>query len=484
MKRIIIFIAFFAFICSHVQAQSIFISKDEKFNYQNGDFDLVGRLGDKIYAYKASSEGYFLNAYNDSMRLTSIIALDFFPRKVSATQFFISGNNIVVFYRSEEKNNIVQYAALLDENARLLQKPKPIDSIKKAWIGESGNINVIESSADKSKFCIARFKNNSVIKEMDIHLLDNSLNNLYERKFAINNDQDLSARQLEVSNAGRVYFLAEANNRYANKLASIVLWRMDAASNTFIQSDIAANVGKFPSGAHIKLDRQQDVCYIAAFYSARKYGNIEGMFYGKFSADNQEPDFFHYVPFDEDLRSEATASNKKKAFDDYSVEDIIIKNNGGILLVAESNTVVTRSSYNGPNIGFYSPFYNMPIDAGTVEFDYGDIMTLDADADGKILWRKFIRKEQVSQDDGGTFSSFSLLNSGGSLVFVFNDYLRNNSGVQLAAVDVDGNLQMQKLDTGGDRLDLIPRLGKQTGNREMIIPYVRKGSIGVVRIIF
>jgi len=484
MQKIRIFLLLWMCCAYTVQAQNVFVSSPSRFNFQSDDFDLIGRIGDKIYTYTNTSEGYLLNAYNDSMELRAIIALDFFPKKISAAQFFIIDHHIVVFYRAEEKGNILQYAAIMDENARLIQKPVVIDSSKKSWIGDNSNLVVIELSGDKSRFGILKFKNNSVIKNIELQILDNNLQHLYKKRFSVQNDQDLSARQVEVNGSGAVYLLLEAKNRYAGKDSNLQLWVLDGNSSAVQKNQIPLE-GKFASGAHIKLDKGSNTCYLGSFYAAGRTGSIEGAVYAMYQNNASEPAVFRDIPFPNELRKEATGTVKKKTFDNFNVNDIIVKNDGGILLIAENNTIITRSNYTSPNFGFYSPFYYSTLpDASAVEYHYGDIMALSYDGNGKAVWSKFIRKEQVSQNDGGSFSSYGLLNSGGSLVFIFNDYLKYNSGIQLAALDIDGQVQMQRLDMENTRLNLLPRMAIQTGNREMLIPYFNKNNVGVVRLVF
>jgi hypothetical protein len=70
-------------------------------------------------------------------------------------------------------------------------------------------------------------------------------------------------------------------------------------------------------------------------------------------------------------------------------------------------------------------------------------------------------------------------------VFLYNDFTSSKSTLNLAAVDVDGNLQMKKMNPGrNDGVDWIPRSGKQTDLRELLIPVLRKNSLGFARVVF
>src|SRR6218665_2273011 len=123
MKSIIISILFLILAGSAgtAGAQNIFYSKEQKFTFQNGDFSVVGWCGDRLYTYRASKEGFYLDAYNDSMRLLATVALDFFPKKIYETRFFTTDDQIIVLYQAVQNNHVVQYAARLDSKARMLQ---------------------------------------------------------------------------------------------------------------------------------------------------------------------------------------------------------------------------------------------------------------------------------------------------------------------------------------------------------------------------
>ena len=161
-----------------------------------------------------------------------------------------------------------------------------------------------------------------------------------------------------------------------------------------------------------------------------------------------------------------------------------MKNDGGFILIAERYYVTTRNSYYGPGFGYYSAYYGAFNNPTIREYNYGDILALSYNDNGALEWKNFIRKDQYSQEDGGMFSSYGMVNSGASLVFLYNDYNSSASSLQLAALDIEGNLQMSKMDDGGMKADWIPRSGKQTDAREIVVPMLRKNNISFVKVNF
>jgi hypothetical protein len=163
---------------------------------------------------------------------------------------------------------------------------------------------------------------------------------------------------------------------------------------------------------------------------------------------------------------------------------MIIKKDGGFVLVSEDFYITTRSG-NAQWGGYYST-YNMPFNAPSIrEYNYEDILALSYDADGNNEWHAFVRKSQYSQEDGGVFSSYALVNTGGALGFLFNDFNSRASRIQFATIDGTGKQDIRSLSSGdGSSPDWLPRTGKQIGVREVIVPCLRKRQISFAKVIF
>jgi hypothetical protein len=103
---------------------------------------------------------------------------------------------------------------------------------------------------------------------------------------------------------------------------------------------------------------------------------------------------------------------------------------------------------------------------------------------GAKEWHTFLRKDQYSQEDGGMFSSYSMMNSGGGLGFLFNDFNSSRSRIQLSTISADGKMETGYMDAGNhDDPDWLPRSGKQVDNKEIIVPCLRKKQICFAKIV-
>jgi hypothetical protein len=166
------------------------------------------------------------------------------------------------------------------------------------------------------------------------------------------------------------------------------------------------------------------------------------------------------------------------------VRQLIVKNDGGFVLLAENYFSTIRTSGYNSGWGYYS-MYSYPYMARTIrEYFYNDILALSYRADGTRQWHSFIRKQQYSQEDGGMFSSYALMNTGGSLGFLFNDYNSNRPRIQLASIDDGGQVSSQSLPATVDAADWMPRSGKQIAARAIMIPCLRKKQLCFAKIVF
>jgi hypothetical protein len=474
------------FIGFQTNAQDIFYSKAQKFTLQNGDLNIVGWCGDRLYTYRSSKEGYYLDAYNDSMRLLATVALDYFPKKIFETQFYATSESMVVLYQAIQHNEVVQYAARLDDKARIIGKPKALDSVKIGWFSSNKEYYNSVGSADRSKimiYSIGRKKSRKI--NINTILLDKDLNVLGKGAPFIETNDDVNIDQALLSNDGMLYLAGSPEHEYKRFGDNAWIFRLSPNGQQFDVVPLPLT-GSYVSPVYMKVNDQTNEIYLGAYYSDDKSDNNEGVIYGVLPPIALEFSTFKKIPFDEELRNVSDERNKKRAFNDYEVRKIIVKNDGGFILVGENYNIAVRSYNYGMGAGYYNYYNTGGYNNTTVrEYHYGDVMVLSYDKDGNRKWHSFIRKDQNSTDDGGMFSSYAMLNSGASLVFLYNDYTLSKSVLSIAAIDIDGNLQMKKVNPSGIGLgDWVARTGKQTDIKEIVIPVLKKDNLSFARVAF
>lgn len=464
-------------------SQELFFSQEEGFNYRSEVFEVVGKCDDRIYAYRTSKEGEYLDAFNDSMKKTATIHLDFIPTNNLSTKIIAIGNRIMVLYQVIEKNKAFAYGAILDSKGLLISKAQVLDSAMISWYErKNGIFFYLKHSSDKSKVLIYRINNQtdfvSKLYDTQWQLLEEHESDLYFDK------TEGVLKDVVVHQDGTTFLLLSDDKGRRNIATGAALITLPVNGSAYKQTIIPLGFKHF-SGLRIKTDQSNKFVYFSALYTDKRGGIVQGIISGKFHPEQlYSNSTIHLHPFDPTMRSTISNKSRRKTFNDYELKDIIIREDGGYLVLAEHHYVSTRN-FHGQTMGFYSKSYDMHYNSNLREYFYGDILVVSYDANGSKEWHNFIRKEQTTQEDGGLFSAFSYLNTGNNLVFIFNNFSFGKATVTLVAIDDKGELQMKRLPTAGmPAVDWIPRASLQIEAMEIITPYYKRNKLGFVKLSF
>jgi hypothetical protein len=463
-------------------AQSIQYTPYDKFDSKAGDFSVVGRVGDRIYTYRASSDGYFLDAWNDSMTKTATIILDFFPEHIYDTKFITYTDRIIVLFQGNERGHITQYAASLDGMGRLQGKIVTIDDAKTSIWGTSGTYfsNVI--SEDKHFITVYATSLRGSSLNLRTVQLNDSLRILKRAESEYKGEGTLTLLPALIDNNGRFFLPVTTNSGTKDYVDGAWLLGLQDRRLRAYPLSLGEEYG---TGLYFNVDNTTNSIYLGGFYSSKKAGDLDGILFAQFPIDSAHGIQTRRISFDERLQQQVAARNARKAFNDFKTRQLIIRKDGGFVLIAEDYSMNIRSNNVAP-YGYYSAYYSPFVGAQNLrEFRYGDIVALSYNAEGQREWTSVIRKEQYSQEDAGMFSSYALINSGGSLGFLYNNYDAQRSRILLAVMDETGQLGTHTLDAGSsDDPDWLPRAGKQVSAHELVIPALRRRQICFVKIVF
>jgi hypothetical protein len=193
------------------------------------------------------------------------------------------------------------------------------------------------------------------------------------------------------------------------------------------------------------------------------------------------------------------------AFNDYFIKNIIIKKDGGYLLIAESQYTSSRGGgpfnrwdymgWNNPYISsynsYYSPYYyNSYLFPGNrfgnqaTRYHAENIILLSFNKSDSLQWSNVIAKSQFDDQTDGLISH-QIMNTGGELHFLFNVYERRALLLNDNSVNSDGkvtrNPTLRNLDRG---IEFMPRYGKQISAKAMIVPCQYKNYLIFAKIEF
>jgi hypothetical protein len=180
---------------------------------------------------------------------------------------------------------------------------------------------------------------------------------------------------------------------------------------------------------------------------------------------------------------------------EYDLDNIILKDDGGAVLVGEQFYVhqsTIRSVGANGQVSTRTTYY----------YNYHDIIVINISPAGEIEWAHKIPKRQTTTDDGGYYSSYALAIVGDKLQFVFNDNARNiydkslkegkvysfsykNLAVALNTVDSNGKQERTSLINTPKKEEIVrPKVSVQVSKNEMILFAKRKKKYQFIKITF
>ena len=242
---------------------------------------------------------------------------------------------------------------------------------------------------------------------------------------------------------------------------------------------------------------------ITSFFSKLRRGNIEGIYYTLWDKNLDKELLNAATYFTDEFKEDAKGENGiKAAFNDYFLKNIILRKDGGFIMVSESEFSSSRGNtlsrwdylYGSP---YWSPMdyysWNSPMSLGGVGYyPWGrnnaifnannqtryyaeNIAVISFDPKGTMEWSNMIRKTQYD-DNSDNYIGFSMLNAGDQLNFIFNLQEKNQNVLTDQTVTPDGKINrnptFKNLDKG---YEFMPRLSKQIGLRQIIVPCMFRG---------
>lgn len=485
MKTILAALLFtLSFLPQNAQAQKIIYTDYAPYDVRNSNLSIVGKINGILYTFRSYGKEYFLDAYNENMDKTATVVLDFFPEKIYNVRFIPFADKMMVLYQSQEGTRITQYAAMLNDKGLLQKNPLKVEEKRTSFFGTNDK-EFFASAVSDNREHIMVYSANNKNRTLDFtgYWIDaNTMKVSKKIKYKYKASDIIANNDGLMSDSGTFYlpvYTIIGNRNFSDEYSILSIHKSESVFKK-ASLDVATNYLEYPFQ---KLDNKNGKIHFASFFSTQRNGNNEGVAAATYDMNSHSFSATNFLPFDDEMRGEASPKKRSRALNEFKINQLVIKNEGGFVVAAEEQYITTQSNFM-PGIGFYS-FYYMPLMAQSVrEYHYNDILLLSYDANYQKEWHKFLRKEQYSQEDGGMFSSYSIMNTGGGLGFLFNDFNSKRSRIQLSSVSADGTINIGYLDAGNtDDPDWLPRLGKQVDAREIVVPCLRKKQLCFAKIV-
>lgn len=477
----LLFAALLLFFLAATQAQVVDISAPSKLPAKTGKFRIIGKNNDGIMVRLYGVEDV-LNIYADDLKLTASKTIAFKNQTGMLQHIMLNKTGSVVFYLFQDKKFSVLYAQPLSGKFAEIGKPVAIDTIYDRKELVANNLRFKASVDQNYLFVYYPFFASGQVQSMRYLCLDHALNKVYNRDIAIQrSEKELENSQAMVDNNGNSFLILKPAKQAEGEQYDVFMVTAtgDAAFySLFTDKAIFGEPG-------FEIDNKNGNLIVSGFYdddTRRGEGEANGFMYASFDPDNGTPVSKKYTLLDKEFMTELTnrSSNEQGKLYTFNVKKIMLRNDGGALIIAESFIKDTREAVSSISM---QPGFNNVREYSVYQFN--DIIAFSMNSKGEEEWSSIMRKKQVSEDDNGVFSSFLIVNEKDRLHFVYMDDVSTAGGISEYMLSSDGVSTRKNLfNQEAKDVMLLPKMGKQISPNESVIPSYKNGSLQLVKITY
>lgn len=441
--------------------------------------DILGHDGEYAYLMRYVKRNRVIEKYslrNLRLERSSILELEYKGKDLTLNNQFMFGDTPVLYTSFYNKKTKINYSFVqtINPSSLVVSAPIPVSETKvpeaKGILGKIGQ-SMMGGSAYSGSFLISEDRELGFVAESvyadqeekgEALKTVSTIGRLYDgnMKLLVENNYELPYESFYVTstklgNNGLVYMAGYQTDTEVDKSRlrkreyttygnlEILVLELESGDIEVLEVDIEDREVK---GFTFTINEDDGI--IVSGLIGKESGGISGTFYSRYDA-NLKSKGSNFEDFEEDFITQGWSDKAKKKLDkkndkkkkkgeketaptfyQYIVRDLIVKPDGTTCLLAEQYymRVVTRT---------YTDSQGNTRTTTTYYYYYKDVIAVNFNAEGEILWKSVIDKYQVSTNDGGYYSSFFSVVDGNEISIIYNDRESNS-------VDTDGMTKQQK----------------------------------------
>lgn len=483
-------------------SQQITYSQPQSEDVRYIDFDIVGKVGGNFLVYKNIRNKYALNVYDNGMNLKDKVNLDFMPDKTLNVDFVAYPDFAYIIYQYQKRSILHCMAAAIDGNGKIIKEPIELDTTYISFFADNKIYSTVNSE-DKSKIMIYKIQKKNDKFNFTTILFNDSLQLIHKSRMETSYEEHKDVfSDFYVDNAGNFIFTKAGKLSYRDYIQKLTLVTKAPMEDAFSLHELNLS-SNYLDEIKLKIDNINHQYLINSLFYTKKNGNIEGLYTAVWDKNNDSLVSQNFAQFSDSIRTQAKSQGGSRvAFNDYFIHDVVLKRDGGFILTAEDHTSQSRgnpwnrydylygypsfSPYDyymySPSYLFYNRYQNFYNGAGQTRYYYENIVVLDLNKTGDLVWSSVVHKSQYD-DNSDNYLSYGIMLTGGQIHFLFNELERRNQLINDQTISADGKLTrnppLRSLDRG---YDFMPRYGKQVSSYQIIIPCTYKNFICFAKI--
>ena len=458
-------------------AQSVTISKEMSIR-NDVAYDVIGMVEDNILLYRDKGTERVVEIFDKSMKHLFDREITLEEKDADVYAIVPQDTCFTIIYGYRDKRAYYLRARKYDHFGLMVDSVTFIDGVENFKLENFR----YEVSDDRSKTLLFTTRKSDLLYT---YLIDNNemtLNWVKESELVgFNVRKDF--RGALVSDKGEVNVLFEIDNsKYDRKNHHLILLGFDYNEGYYENKFTFDN--KLTVDLEMAFDNVNRRIILAGLVSEDSEYDATGYFHLTANIDNLEEvtlieDQDFDITFLEELYGKKLS--KKKKLNDFVTRDLVLRGDGGFLLLTEMNKeYYRRSAFNGGTRaggGFNNG------GRGWVDIYNEDVVVFAVRPDGTEHWKKILYKKQFSQDDGGVFSSYFLFKTASRLRIIYNDEIKRNNTVSEYVMDPLGNFERNSLlSTEYQNLKLRFRDAVQISSEVLLVPSERNFKLSLVKI--
>ena len=455
-----------------LQAQRISVSEDLPFRSEDM-YELLGLMGEHYLIYRNDGTSHEIIAFDKNMGLRWRKQIKLFGKRPELLSITKEGETINLITMERLKGISSLQLIRYDAAANLIDTI-PVFEYEKRYYSP---IPEVVFSEDHSHFVVYYLDRDEHIYAFAFNL-DSYKVDWQSKIFmpGLLKDDFLSAL---VDNDANFYLVFDKGKRNAQIDKAHYLEILEINSENAEPLLVRIPIESYLTyDSRFVLDELNQQLVGGGFYAQETESRAKGYFYFSYKLHTGEEYLLDYREFSENLLSGLLGRQSKKSdvIENVNVGDIILRRDGGILLVGELNHFVERYAANPSRPYAYAS-------ALSISYFFDDLFVISIHPDGKFHWESIFYKKQYSQDDNGVYASYLLMKTPGSLRFLYNDEIKSENTVSEYVLKGDGkSWRNSVMNTKGQKIKLRFRDGLQISANELIVPSDNRGKLKLVRI--
>ena len=316
--------------------------------------------------------------------------------------------------------------------------------------------------------------------EMDVMVMDLPKRKfIWENRFVFQNTNlRRDFRKVIITNDGEMLLMMEKNNLNSRIEEHVVEYFRYGSGFKSLQSYVASLSETISFDINFKYDNINKHITTVGLYSDKNFGRSNGVYVIKhdLSSVSPKPSFVQF-PDGILLDIYGKSVGGSKGVGDLEVQDILLRQDGGVLLIAEIKKEFSRRPYYTER-SYYGSGYNYQTD-----FHYEDLVVFSIHPDGEQHWNTVLHKRQYSHDDNAIYSSFFVFKTPSKIRLVYNDEISRENTVSEYVIKGNGELiRNSLLSTEYQNLQLRFRDAIQVSSTKFIVPSQRQLRLNLVKV--